>query len=209
MDIHTPEGPTNSFKDFAIHIVIVTIGILIALGLEGAREKMYEHQAIRNARENFQAEFKINRNNLNEELKNDKEIIGQLDSIVAALPKLRSNPSQLSHRIADLTNPSAYFFSNSSWESEVSTGALSHMSVEEVNRYSEVNFLVRAYTSRENQAFLDWGQMEAFSVAHQNLTPAEINSCVQKLVIYRIDVKVLSHIGEEFSRSLNNALEHR
>ena len=31
MEIHGPEGPTKSFKDFLIHIVIVTIGILIAL----------------------------------------------------------------------------------------------------------------------------------------------------------------------------------
>ena len=51
MEIHGPEGPTNSFKDFAIHIVIVTIGILIALGLEGIRESIYEHRIVRDARE--------------------------------------------------------------------------------------------------------------------------------------------------------------
>ena len=80
MEIHGPEGPTNSFKDFAIHIVIVTIGILIALGLEGVRETIYEHRTVRDARENFQAEFQGNRSNLDKELKNDKRTLEQLDS---------------------------------------------------------------------------------------------------------------------------------
>jgi hypothetical protein len=73
MDIHAPEGPTHSFKDFLIHIVIVTIGILIALGLEGVRETVYEHRIVRDARENFHAELQANRANLDKELLNDSK----------------------------------------------------------------------------------------------------------------------------------------
>ena len=58
MDIHPPEGPTNSLKDFAIHIVVVTIGILIALGLEGVREMVYAHTLVRETRENFRREIR-------------------------------------------------------------------------------------------------------------------------------------------------------
>ena len=208
MDIHAPEGPTNSFKDFAIHIVIVTIGILIALGLEGVRETIYEHHVVRDARENFQAEFQGNRGNLDRELKNDKKTLAQLDSIIADLPALRLNPSQLAQRVADL-EPSGYFFSNSRWESALSTGALGHMSVDEVNRYAQANFMVHTYTSLENQASTDWGQLEAFFSAHQNPNPTELNSGVEKLFVYRNDVRGLNQVGEEFSNSLNNALEQR
>ena len=43
MDIHAPDKPVHSLREFFIHIAIVTIGILIALGLEGVREvKMIE-----------------------------------------------------------------------------------------------------------------------------------------------------------------------
>jgi hypothetical protein len=208
MEIHGPEGPTNSFKDFAIHIVIVTIGILIALGLEGVRETIYEHRTVRDARENFQAEFQGNRSNLDKELKNDKRTLEQLDSIIADLPKLRLNSSQLAQRITDL-KPSGYFFSNSRWESALSTGALGHMSVDEVNRYAEANFMVHTYTSLENQASTDWGQLEAFFSAHQDPNPTELNSGVEKLFVYRNDVRGLNQVGEEFSNSLNNALEQK
>jgi hypothetical protein len=34
MDLHPPGGPVRSVKDFFVHIGVVTLGILIALGLE-------------------------------------------------------------------------------------------------------------------------------------------------------------------------------
>jgi hypothetical protein len=208
MEIHGPEGPTNSFKDFAIHIVIVTIGILIALGLEGVRETIYEHRTVRDARENFQAEFHANRSNLDKELINDKKTLAQLDQIVTDLPKLRLNPTEFAQRVADL-GPSGYFFASSRWESALSTGAVGHMSVDEVNRYAEVNFMVHTYTSLENQASTDWEHLEAFFSAHQNPTPEELDSGAEKLFIYRHDVRSLNQAGEEFSSSLNNALEQK
>jgi hypothetical protein len=205
MEIHGPEGPTNSFKDFAIHIVIVTIGILIALGLEGIRETIYVHRVVRDARENFRVELEGNRSNLDKELRNDSTTLAQIDQIVADLPSLRKDPAQFTQRVAEL-KPSGYFFSSSRWESALSTGALGHMSVDEVNRYAEVNFLVHTYTGLESRASVDWDQLEAFFSAHQNPTPVELNSGVEKLFIYRADVRGLNQVANEFSVSINHAL---
>jgi hypothetical protein len=208
MEIHGPEGPTNSFKDFLIHIVIVTIGILIALGLEGIRETIYVHRVVRDARENFHVELVGNRRNLDRELKNDSEMLAQLDGIIADLPKLRKDPAELRARVAKLY-PSGYFFSSSRWESALSTGALGHMSVDEVNQYAEVNFLVHAYTTLESQANTDWQKLEAFFSANENPTQQEMNTGVEKLYLYRADTRSLKQVAEEFSNSLNNALAHK
>jgi hypothetical protein len=205
MDIHAPEGPTHSFKDFAIHIIIVTIGILIALGLEGIRETIHEHRIVREARENFRAELEANRANLDKELRNDGATLAQIDQILADLPKLRPNPAQFMERVAEL-KPSSYFFSSSRWESALSTGALGHMSVDEVNRYAEVNFLVHTYTALESRAGIDWQLLEAFFSAHQNPTADELNSGVEKLFIYRAETKSLNQVAHEFSGSIDNAL---
>ena len=208
MEIHGPEGPTNSFKDFLIHIVIVTIGILIALGLEGIRETIYVHRVVRDARENFHVELVGNRRNLDRELKNDSEMLAQLDQIIADLPKLRKDPAEFRARVAKLY-PSGYFFSSSRWESALSTGALGHMSVDEVNQYAEVNFLVHAYTALESQTNTDWQKLEAFFSANENPSPQEINTGVEKLYLYRADTRSLKQVAEEFSNSLNNALAHK
>jgi hypothetical protein len=208
MEIHGPEGPANSFKDFLIHIVIVTIGILIALGLEGIRETIYVRRVVRDARENFHVELVGNRRNLDRELKNDSEMLAQLDRIIADLPKLRKAPAEFRARVAKLY-PSGYFFSSSRWESALSTGALGHMSVDEVNQYAEVNFLVHAYTALESQTNTDWEHLEAFFGANENPTPQEINTGIEKLYLYRADTRSLKQVAEEFSNSLNNALEHK
>jgi hypothetical protein len=208
MEIHGPEGPTNSFKDFAIHIVIVTIGILIALGLEGIREAIYVRRVVRDARENFHVELVGNRRNLDRELKNDSETLAQLDGIIADLPKLRKNPAEFRARVAKVY-PSGYFFSSSRWEAALSTGALGHISVDEVNRYAEVNFLVHAYTTLESQANTDWEHLEAFSSAAENPNPQEMNAGVEKLYLYRADTRSLKQVAEEFSSSLDNALAQK
>lgn len=205
MEIHGPAGPTNSFKDFAIHIVIVTVGILIALGLDGIRETIHEHKVVRDARENFQAEFLANRHNLDKEMEHDKKTLALLDQTIKDLPQLRQNPSQFAQRVADMA-PSGYFFSSFRWESALSTGALGHMPVDEVNRYSEVNLMVHTYTPLESQAQRDWAQLDAFFRAHQNPTVAEFESGTEKLFIYLSDVRALNQGAREFSGSLNNAL---
>ena len=208
MEIHGPEGPTNSFKDFLIHIVIVTIGILIALGLEGVREAIYVRHIVRDARENFRVELQGNRVNLDKELKNDTETLDKLDQIIADLPKLRKDSSEFRKRVAAVY-PSGYFFSSSRWESALSTGALGHMSVDEVNQYAEANFLVHAYSTLELQTNTDWQQLEAFVAGHENPNPQEMNTGVEKLYLYRADTRSLKQVGEEFSNSLNKALAEK
>ena len=53
MEVHPVSGHIGSFKEAAIHIGIVTIGILIALGLDGLREEWREHVAVNDARASF------------------------------------------------------------------------------------------------------------------------------------------------------------
>ena len=47
----------HGIKDFLVHISIVTVGILIALGLEGLRESIHERHLVRETRENMSTEM--------------------------------------------------------------------------------------------------------------------------------------------------------
>ena len=61
MDVDPPEKPIKSLKDFAVHIMTVTIGILIALGLEALVDAYRHHVLIEHARADFRAELTQNR----------------------------------------------------------------------------------------------------------------------------------------------------
>jgi hypothetical protein len=205
MDIHGPVGPTRSLKDFAVHIGIVTIGILIALSLEGIRETVYVHRAVREARENFRVEISENQKNIRRELENAHAMRVQIQKIVADLAELRQHPDQFADRIA-MIKPSFYFFSSSRWDSALSTGALSHMKVEEINRYAASNFLVHAYSSLEEQASPAWLSLEAFFAARPSLSQQDLASGIEKLLLFQGYVAAMIHVGEQLQAATDSGL---
>jgi hypothetical protein len=207
MDIHGPEGPTHSFKDFAIHILIVTIGILIALGLEGIRESIHERRLVKEARENFRAELEEDQRFASLELANTRGMQVQIKKIIADLPELRQHPDQLAARIAKI-EPSFYFFNSSRWESALSTGALGHMKVEEVNRYSSANFMVHSYSSIETEALPAFRSLEVYFAARPHLSkPEDVDSGIEKLILYQSYVNTMIHVGEQLQTAINGALK--
>lgn len=206
MDIHPPTGPTESFKDFAIHILIVTIGILIALSLEGIRESLHEHRLVRDARENFRVELTGNKAQLVKELQNVKETNAQIDQIVADLPKLKDDPVKLKNQVAAL-HPSGYFLSSASWETAVSSGAISHMSTSEVNKYVGVNITVRSYTEFEDKALTSFFVLESFFASRKTFTPEDINQGEERLRMMQGYERVMSHVGQECMEGIDDALK--
>jgi hypothetical protein len=206
MDIHAPEGPTKSFKDFAIHILIVTIGILIALGLEGIRETVHEHRIVRDAREQFRAELEANREHLRLELENTRGLRVYIKKIVADLPELRQHPDQLAARVAKI-EPSFYFFSSNRWEAALSTGALGQMKVDEVNHYTGANFLVHSYSELEANASPVWLGLEAYFSARPNLSRQDLDPGIEKLLLFQSYVDTMIHVGEQFQAAIDTALK--
>jgi Tfp pilus assembly protein PilV len=66
MEIHAPHQPILTLREALVHLSIVTVGILIALSLEGTRE-WYEHRAqVVEARRNILEEIRSNRKSLEE-----------------------------------------------------------------------------------------------------------------------------------------------
>jgi hypothetical protein len=205
MDIHGPVGPTRSFKDFAVHIGIVTIGILIALGLEGIREAVVVHRAVREARENFRVEMGENQKNIRRELENARGMQAQIQKITADLPELRQHPEQLAARIS-MIKPSFYFFSSSRWDSALSTGALGHMKVEEINRYAASNFLVHDYSALEAQASPAWLGLEAYFAARPTLSEQDLSGGIEKLLLFQGYVAAMIHVGEQLQSATDRGL---
>jgi hypothetical protein len=205
MEIHAPEGPTHSFKDFAIHIVIVTIGILIALGLEGLRETWREHKAISEARESFDQELHLDQRFLALEVAAVGKANDDLKRIEADLPVLSKTPAELTKRVMDI-KPGFYFFRTTAWESAVASGVLAHMNHEEVSRYADVYLSIRNYQDAQKASIPVWLAVQAFYLSHHTLSPAEQAAGEEKLQSFQLEMTILDHLSGEFSGGLNSAL---
>lgn len=133
MEIHTPHEILRSLKDFVVHILTVTIGILIALSPDEIREGVREWRLVREARENFRADIEFDRKHLAPERANLKEVQA---SIQAALKSFEGEESWRALPSLKEIKPAHYVFRCTSWEAALSTGALAHMKTAEVTRYA-------------------------------------------------------------------------
>jgi hypothetical protein len=58
MEIHAPDKPILTIKEAIVHLAIVTIGILIALSLEGLVEWRHHRELVQEARANIADEIR-------------------------------------------------------------------------------------------------------------------------------------------------------
>ena len=91
MDIHPPEGPVHSFKDFLFHLLTVTIGILIALSLEGLLEWHHHRALVQEARINLASEIRENRQHLEQGLTRAPDAERRLNVTMKAIDTYRKS----------------------------------------------------------------------------------------------------------------------
>jgi hypothetical protein len=61
MEVHPPHHPLHSWKDFLIHIATITVGLLIAIGLEQSVEALHHRHQRHQLQEDLRAEAEQNR----------------------------------------------------------------------------------------------------------------------------------------------------
>ena len=208
MDIHAPIGRVESFKEIAKHILIVTIGILIALGLEGIRESWREHVAISDTRDRFNAELAFDKEHLKLDQENVRQTDAQLDQIIVDMPRLAKSPEELDKHIREL-KLSFYFFSTNAWETAMSSGVLAHMRTDELDRYVEAYLGIKNYKDLSSSTMPQWVAVESYFQSHRSYTPSEAAAGEEKLHILKMNFMFLEHVGEETSAGLEEALKAR
>ena len=206
MDIHAPMGRIESLKEFATHILIVTVGILIALGLEGIREGWRKHAAVAEARASFLEELKLNREQLGRDQESVRQTRSQLEQILSAMPKLAKSPAELEEKVVAL-QPGFYFFRTTAWESALSSGAVTHMKREELNRYIDAYLSVKNYQDASRNTFPQWVEVETYFKSHHSFDAPEEADAEQKLRNLQMGLHVLEHLAEEMSGGIDSATQ--
>jgi hypothetical protein len=206
MEFHAPESPIHSFKDFAVHIAVVTCGILIALGLESVREAVHTHTLVRETRENVRFEMSVNLHDSQDEIPRISFYRARLKSLIGDLPTLaQEHPEQINARLAEVENP-GYFFTANSWQSALSTGALEHMSTDEVSVYGGVAESIKIYSAMQRDAQAEQARSKAFFTAHPHLTPDQLAEGTEHLLLFYDAERELANVGPQMKEDVERAL---
>jgi hypothetical protein len=191
MDIHPPIGRVDSLKEILTHIFIVTVGILIALSLEGVRENWRQHTIANEARENIHAEMVRNRHKIQVDMESRVKADALLVQILKEMPNLAKKPAELQRRVGQVSfKRFGMALEDSAWNEANYSGALPHMNAEEVRLYADYDLNMKYYLDLTRNSFPVETECKAYVLSHDHYTRAEAATAEEKLIeLYFWDVR--------------------
>jgi len=154
IDVHPPEHGIHGGRDFFLHLFTITIGLLIALGLEAAVEAMHHRHQREEAETLIRQEIQNNLTKLRDGAPQATTELHQMFSVLQTLEaRAHSQPGTL--------NEKDFVFHESpmqdaAWRTASSTGALTYMDYAEVERFSDAYKEQALLQTMEEQALDDY-----------------------------------------------------
>jgi hypothetical protein len=155
LDVHHPHEPIHAWRDFFVHLGTITIGLLIALGLEATAEWFHHRAEVNDLREALLRERADNRQRFATNTAYFRREAGILQNDLFVLHYIQDHP-----RIPESKLPGILLWSSSSagmedaaWKTANQTGITAYMPQQEVMKNAELyGFFERATKAHETEA---------------------------------------------------------
>jgi hypothetical protein len=151
LDVHAPHATVHTWKDFFIHIAIITIGLLIAIALEQCVENLHHIHQRHQLQHDLLEEAKRNRDILMTDLGLESQavwfrgVLAATKSIPASgqtainLPSTPCIPGTVGANGMDAVIRTKYFApSDAVWATARDAGLIIHLPVEEARMYNHL-----------------------------------------------------------------------
>jgi len=208
MEIHPPVNSIQSPREFFVHLSMITIGILIALGLEQSVEAWHRHELGVQARENILSELRDNQRELDQERNLAARNKARLEHTLDVLRQLQAHKKLTESTLS--INMSGADLSSTSWTTAATTGAIACMG------YSQAKRFAKAY---EGQTLLQRVQEEGIHMAAQtmatvaysangpdHLSDEQLRNCERQVenCLAQLDIwsQIASQLSDEYARVL-------
>lgn len=212
MEIHAPHAPTLTLKEALVHLCIVTVGILIALSLEGGLEWFHHRTLVEEAKTNLNNEIQDN-------AKEVERVALKVDTMVASIADTIGSLDNLSteqgvQRATTLFRPGADVFvvvanydraqlSQASRTTAEITGAFGFMEYADVKKYARAYDQQTLYDDMQRQALdrIMAAYGTGLTLDFAKAQPGEIDEIKQQL---RLAIGALAAVAE-FGHALSTA----
>jgi hypothetical protein len=214
IDIHPPHESAHSWRDILIHLATITVGLFIALSLEGCVEWQHHRHLVHEARANIRSEMEDNQKELKDAWDTIHKEQAQVKADIAALKILKQNPEAHNLSVNLRFNTSAV--ANASWNTARETGALSFMSYPEVKKYAEVYDAQKLF-SDQTMRVLDT-YTSSFSVlyifdiddkAAEAVKKDDAAIAIQKVLAVQSELMLYESIATSLDREYSETLQRR
>lgn len=151
LDIHPPHSRIRSWQDFLLHLITITIGLFIALSLEGMVEWIHHRHLVHQARDTIYKEMTDNRKLLAVDLTSIKDDEARIEADIKILTGVRAGAKFEHASLQYHVDWSS--FADSAWRTAEATGALTYVDYQTAQTLSEIYGQQMIVTGRGLQVF--------------------------------------------------------
>lgn len=161
LDVHPPDTKIHGVRDFLLHLFTITVGLLIALALEGCAERWHQHRVRDEADRNLQQEIRDNEISLattRNAIASEENNLIQTSRFLQA--RIQNKPFDLSGVTLQFTNAA---LSDASWRTATATGALSFMDYGRVQQFASVYQEQELFSRLQLEAIDSYLQLHSYA----------------------------------------------
>lgn len=190
LEVHAPNTRIHGVGEFFLHLFTITVGLLIALGLENAASAVHHRHQRDEAETTIREEMIENREHLAE---SNAAIKSEIDNLNAALDFLEARSEGKDASTAGISMGfSMIHLQNAGWRTAATTGAVQYMNYKMVQQFAESYDLQEVFTGLQNQTldnYLKLNSHIATAKDAKSLTPQEAEAAIP-------DVRnTMAHLG--------------
>jgi hypothetical protein len=214
LDVHPPHKAIGNASEFFLHIFTITIGLLIAVGIEAAVEHHQHRELAREARETMREEIRKNAGSITEALGDIAREQQKMQLNLAAVRKVQLNPNDPSAENVKLDiSYSSTGLEDTGWRTAQATGALAFMPYTESSKYSGIYGAEQGFLKEQDQLSEDeahfLGAIERFHLGKGKLTKDAADAMAEQFGIWQGHLLALKIAAVVLQEQQNAFLEGR
>jgi hypothetical protein len=191
LDVHAPHHRMQGFKDFLLHLFTITIGLLIALSLEGCVERHNHRMLVQEAEDGLRGEIAGNVKivgSLRQQIKDQEK---ELDANLDVLSQVKTHPGE--------KHPLSFGFrmqpfDNVAWKTAQTTGAFAYMPYRDARTYSNIYATQDDLYKAEQEVVEDVLRAAAYPSTRSDdwqPTPAQVDALTENIGLLRMRLLLL------------------
>jgi hypothetical protein len=190
LDVHAPHHAIEGWKDFFVHLVTISVGLLIAVGIEGCVELHREHKLVQEARATMRDEIQYNSGQMKDAVANLKKQRDTMRTNIDALTRIQENPKDKEAQKASITADfSIVGLRDTAWKTAETTGAMGFMPYAEAQRYSDVYGSQKEFLDQQDKILEDEAQflgvIAKTNFGHGDVTPEQASLALERFGIWK------------------------
>lgn len=204
MELHVPHGSVRSIKDFLVHIGIVTVGVIIALGLSQLVEAYHRSRMAAETMEGFHREITFA----------ETQVKGVVDAIPAWRRQIEAEITKLSampqgEGQVPIQYPEAAYqiIRKASWDTAIATQVLEALPPDKVRGYELAYEDLSIFVDEERTGVGYWNDLHSYGENAATLSAEDRHALIKELRRYEAFLRFLEALGQDALKISADALK--